>query len=349
MKTSAQATLLSCLAIVVAGCGSTATSAPRADSSTTTDVAAAPASGSADAVSPSVPAVSEDRLVQEATAVLKTAPASKALLAKALAAQEPEATPQQVRAALDHLPVNWNTEAVKAAKITIQGSTGTTKVLLADALVSQEHFTRRQAKYAVDHVDVDWNAQAVKGFEHVLKTGHGWSRSGIVAHVVAVDHYTIDLANYAADHANVDWNHQAVKAAKASSAVSRKGIEHALTNSGFTLEQADSAANTLGYFTLAQQNAIDAAQDYLSMEGFSRQGLIDQLDSSYGSGFSTADATFAVDHIKVNWNAQAVRAARSYLDFEPFSRQGLIDQLTSAYGSQFTLAQATYAADRVGL
>lgn len=349
MRTSAQAALLSCLAVVVAGCGSAATSAPRADPSETADVAIATGSGTAEPVSPSVPAVSQDQLVREAKAVLKTAPASKALLAQALSAQEPDATPEQVTAALEQLHVDWNDEAIKAAKVTMRGGTGTTKGLLARALVSKERFTRRQAKYAVDHIPVDWNAQAVKGFQHVLDAGHGWSRPRIVAHLVAVDHYTTDLADYAADHADVDWGHQAVKAARASSASNRKGIERALTRDGFTLEQAQFAADTLGYFTLAQQNAIDAAEDYLSMEGFSRQGLIDQLDSPYGSGFSTADATFAVDHIKVNWNHQAVRAARSYLDFEPFSRQGLIGQLSSSYGSQFTLAQATYAADRLGL
>lgn len=349
MKFSAQAALLAGLAIVVAGCGSTATSATHTDPPKDPDVDLVTASAAPEAVVPSVPAVSQDRLVSEAKAVLKTAPTSKALLAQALSAQEPDATRKQVTAALDQLNVDWNTEAVKAAKVTMRGDTGTTKWLLASALVAEEHFTRRQATYAVDHIAVDWHAQAVKGFQHVLDAGHGWSRSRIVAHVIAVDHYTTDLANYAADHANVDWNHQAVKAAKASSAGTRKGIERALARGGFTLEQADFAADALGYFTLAQQNAIDAAKDYLSMEGFSRQGLIDQLSSSYGNGFSTADATFAVDHIKVNWNAQAVRAARAYLDFEPFSRQGLIDQLTSAYGSQFTLAQATYAADRVGL
>ena len=43
---------------------------------------------------------------------------------------------------------------------------------------------------------------------------------------------------------------------------------------------------------------------------FSRKGLIHQLSSDAGSGFSKADATFAVDHIKVNWNEQAAKAAQ---------------------------------------
>lgn len=36
--------------------------------------------------------------------------------------------------------------------------------------------------------------------------------------------------------------------------------------------------------------------------GFSREGLISQLDSSAGDGFPQSLATFAVNHIKVNWD-----------------------------------------------
>jgi hypothetical protein len=104
-------------------------------------------------------------------------------------------------------------------------------------------------------------------------------------------------------------------------------------------------------YTLAQEQARLSAMDYLSMgSGFSRTGLIEQLSSSAGEGFSKADATFAVDHITVNWNKQAVLSAKGYLSMGGgFSRSGLIEQLTSQYGEQFTLAQATYAANHVGL
>ena len=83
--------------------------------------------------------------------------------------------------------------------------------------------------------------------------------------------------------------------------------------------------------------------------GFSRQGLIHQLSSQYGNGFSVADATWAVDHSGADWNAQAVMAAKSYMQMGGFSRSSLINQLTSPYGNQFTYAQAAYAANQVGL
>jgi hypothetical protein len=102
-------------------------------------------------------------------------------------------------------------------------------------------------------------------------------------------------------------------------------------------------------YTVAQQNAIEAAKAYLDMAGFSRAGLIKQLSSQYGEGYKKADAVFAVNHIKVDWNKEAVESAKSYLAMTSFSRAGLIQQLTSDYGEGFTLAQATYAANHVGL
>jgi hypothetical protein len=101
--------------------------------------------------------------------------------------------------------------------------------------------------------------------------------------------------------------------------------------------------------TVSQQQAVQAAQGYLSDgEGFSYEGLLQQLTSSYGDGFSHADAQFAINYLNPNWDAQAVASAQGYLDDgDGFSRSGLIQQLTSSYGSGFTTAQATYAVNKV--
>jgi hypothetical protein len=101
--------------------------------------------------------------------------------------------------------------------------------------------------------------------------------------------------------------------------------------------------------TAGQEQALGAAQDYLDTQAFSRAGLIDQLSSSFGSGFSKADANWAVDHLTVNWNEEALRAGKEYLSTQHFSRNGLIEQLSSPYGSKFTRAQAIYAVDKLGL
>lgn len=92
--------------------------------------------------------------------------------------------------------------------------------------------------------------------------------------------------------------------------------------------------------TNAMYNAIDAASSYLDYSAFSRTGLIGQLEFE---DYATADATFAVDYLKVNWNEQAFKSAKSYLDYSSFSLQGLIDQLVF---EGFTYEQAAYGANK---
>ena len=101
--------------------------------------------------------------------------------------------------------------------------------------------------------------------------------------------------------------------------------------------------------TNSQEQAIGSARDYLATSSFSRKGLIQQLSSAYGEGFSVLDATFAVDYLKVDWNEQAARSAKAYLEVSHFSRAGLIHQLESDAGEGFTHAQAVYGVKAAGL
>jgi hypothetical protein len=95
--------------------------------------------------------------------------------------------------------------------------------------------------------------------------------------------------------------------------------------------------------TAEQENAIGSAEDYLDYTAFSRSGLIGQLKYE---GYPTAVATFAVDHITVNWNEQAYLSAKAYLEYTHFSRSGLISQLKY---EGFTTKQATYGVTKAGL
>jgi hypothetical protein len=50
--------------------------------------------------------------------------------------------------------------------------------------------------------------------------------------------------------------------------------------------------------TAAQQQAVESARNYLSTgSGFSRAGLIQQLSSSYGEGFTHAQAVYAANKV----------------------------------------------------
>ncbi|MEC7932434.1 MAG: Ltp family lipoprotein [Pseudomonadota bacterium] len=97
-----------------------------------------------------------------------------------------------------------------------------------------------------------------------------------------------------------------------------------------------------------QENAARSARQYLSMSGFSRDGLIDQLSSDAGEGYALSDATVAVDSLDADWNEEAVRSAKDYLNMTGFSCKGLIEQLSSDAGSKFTKSQATYGAQKAG-
>lgn len=93
---------------------------------------------------------------------------------------------------------------------------------------------------------------------------------------------------------------------------------------------------------VGEQNAVRTANNYLDISGFSRRGLIEQL---VYDGYSTEDATFAVDSIDVDWNEQAAKVARNYLEISGFSRSGLVEQLEY---DGFGPAQAEYGVAAAG-
>jgi hypothetical protein len=111
--------------------------------------------------------------------------------------------------------------------------------------------------------------------------------------------------------------------------------------------QEEPAAKKEPKMTSGQENALESAQSYLDMGGFSKAGLIGQLSSSAGEGFSKADATFAANHADADWNKEAVESAQSYVDMGGFSKARLIGQLSSSAGDKYTPAQARYAVSKV--
>lgn len=112
--------------------------------------------------------------------------------------------------------------------------------------------------------------------------------------------------------------------------------------------EAVAAVEEVPGLTRPQRNAVRSARQYLSMTGFSRNGLIQQLSSSYGDGYDVADATVAVDSLDVDWNENAARSAEQYLSMSGFSCSGLVQQLSSSAGDKYTESQARYGAEKAG-
>lgn len=90
------------------------------------------------------------------------------------------------------------------------------------------------------------------------------------------------------------------------------------------------------------QNALQAARNYLSVMPFSRSKLIEQLEFDQ---FSRSAATYAADQCGADWQEQAKRAAQNYLSIMPFSRGQLVDQLVF---DGFSRSQAEYGARAAG-
>lgn len=94
--------------------------------------------------------------------------------------------------------------------------------------------------------------------------------------------------------------------------------------------------------SLGQKNALKSALSYLDYSAFSYSGLIGQLEYE---GYTTEEATFAVDNCGTDWKEQALKSAKNYLDFSVFSYTGMITQLEY---EGYTNEQAVYGADNCG-
>jgi Host cell surface-exposed lipoprotein len=115
-----------------------------------------------------------------------------------------------------------------------------------------------------------------------------------------------------------------------------------------TKKSEEKSAGAEPVMTGPQINAVRSAKQYISMQGFSRQGLIQQLSSDAGDGYKVSDATVAVDSLNIDWNEEAIKSARQYLNMQGFSCKGLIQQLSSSAGDKYTVSQATYGARQAG-
>lgn len=113
-------------------------------------------------------------------------------------------------------------------------------------------------------------------------------------------------------------------------------------NNNHNTQQQTQPENNTPSVSVSKQNALKKAQSYLSHSAFSRKGLIEQLEYEK---YSNEDATYAVDNVGTDWNAQALKKTQSYLSHSAFSRKGLIEQLEY---EGFTSDQANYGVNNVG-
>lgn len=109
-----------------------------------------------------------------------------------------------------------------------------------------------------------------------------------------------------------------------------------------TSESSETSSRYTNGPTKGQMNALREAESYLRVMAFSRSGLIEQLEYE---GYSTEEATYAVDQCGADWMEQAVKKAESYLNTMAFSKSGLIEQLEY---EGFTHEEAVYGVEQNG-
>lgn len=93
--------------------------------------------------------------------------------------------------------------------------------------------------------------------------------------------------------------------------------------------------------TVAQTQALEAAEAYVTTSYMSAEGLRKQLAFDKHPG---AAITYAMDHVEADWDTEAEEAAGVYMDSGlGLSREGLRDQLRF---DGFTKAQTDRAIER---
>lgn len=95
------------------------------------------------------------------------------------------------------------------------------------------------------------------------------------------------------------------------------------------------------------KSALTKAESYAENMHMSKAAIYDQLVSEYGEQFSEDAARYAVNHIDVDWKANALAKAESYQTNFAMSPNAIYDQLISEYGEQFTPEEAQYAIDHL--
>jgi hypothetical protein len=95
--------------------------------------------------------------------------------------------------------------------------------------------------------------------------------------------------------------------------------------------------------TVSQQGAVQSAESYLSMGGFSKKSLAEQLNYE---GFPKADIDFAIANVSVDWKEQCKQSAENYMEMGGFSKQSLTEQLQY---EGFLPDEVSYGVQSVGL
>ena len=186
--------------------------------------------------------------------------------------------------------------------------------------------------YSAD-IEREQEGEACKGFVEFIISGHSMCTILVCVPADAFDGGYNAVLEKVADSIAVDRSSEPLGVEESDSEKKEMPAEQ---------DEPEGNPSSEPAMTESQANALQSALSYVSIMDFSYSGLIDQLEDE---GYSTEDATFAVDNCGADWNEEALGSAKSYIDLMAFSYSGLIDQLEY---EGFTAEQAKYGADNCG-
>lgn len=174
------------------------------------------------------------------------------------------------------------------------------------------------------------------------KQGNWFQRHKILTVVIAFI-FIVAIASSASDNENNQSSQQDTDTQTSQSVEEKTDQGEASKPNRDDLDSDEPLPEPKEVVSVSKTNAANKAKSYLRLSGFSRDGLIDQLEYDQ---FSNEDATYGADNSGADWNEQAVKKAKSYMSISSFSRDGLVNQLVY---SKFTQEQAEHGANAVGL
>ena len=151
-----------------------------------------------------------------------------------------------------------------------------------------------------------------------------------------VDENNQEYEDFAGKILVTSGNNLVIYGRKTSTGSSSKNMSTSSANTTGVLQKSRADTNV----SSGKKNALEQAYSYLNAMAFSYSGLIEQLEYE---GYSTEEATYAVDNCGADWKEQAAKKAEEYLNSMSFSKSGLIEQLEY---EGFTHDQAAYGADQ---
>lgn len=220
-------------------------------------------------------------------------------------------------------------------------------------------YEKKTAGNAAYNCGVDW---IVKGLDYtiVIQRWRHFSRAELLDYLSESGAHS-SHAETIADWCGSVWAEEAVYRAASmlqKGECTAENLRSALLSARFTAEESEhgasvAAADPQGSLypdhdllpnpTTEQKNAVKKARSYLSLAGYSRAGLIKQLEYEK---FTTESAEYAIEYINTNFRMQAARKADTYNQLFSYSRARMIEQLEY---EGFTHDEAAYGASAVGL